>query len=483
MEKGGKKTSVSTDHAVIRPRDIPMIVAESAQILWIKSVAFLRTHFGTLAEKAFPATAVWSFFLTFAGQGIRNIVGWTNFGLIALATCIVLAAQFLAAGRVLTVRRFPTAVSAFVLWGSASVIWSHYPKETLLASALSIATTGAGIFIALAFPLHTVLKALSTSLKWMMGLTYVIEAYAAIVVKGAIAPLYMAAWDYIPPSYYWTHGLLLQGGPIQGVFGNRNPLAFAALLLMICLAIEYVERPAIRWRILLWSIPTLGIFALTRSATATVALIACALIFAVALYLRTLSTERRKHVMRIVYVCGVAALLIALIAHTPLTAALGRDPDLTGRIEIWTRLIEIWRERPILGWGWIMYWAPWLPMFQTLVIRPDGTPTMQAHNAYIEALFQTGVVGAVLLVIAVLWVVVQLYRASLRDLDHDLTPLLAALLMTAMFIQSFSESRLLSEGNWFLFSAFATWVAVRSAIPEIPVIAQTKGCQDVEESN
>ena len=48
-----------------------------------------------------------------------------------------------------------------------------------------------------------------------------------------------------------------------------------------------------------------------------------------------------------------------------------------------------------------MYWEPWIPLFQTLVIRPDGTPTMSAHNAYVEALFQTGIVGALLIVVLI----------------------------------------------------------------------------------
>ena len=107
-------------------------------------------------------------------------------------------------------------------------------------------------------------------------------------------------------------------------------------------------------------------------------------------------------------------------------------------------------------------WPPWLPLFKNLVVRPDGTPTMQAHNAYIEALFQTGIVGLMLLAFAVLWVMIRIFRVALRDLESDLIPVLAAVLMLAMFVQSFTESRLLTEGNWVLFVAFATWLKVRA---------------------
>lgn len=39
--------------------------------------------------------------------------------------------------------------------------------------------------------------------------------------------------------------------------------------------------------------------------------------------------------------------------------------------------------------------------------------------------------------------------------------------MIAMFIQSFTESRLLFEGNWMLFVVIATWVKVRGEGPVV----------------
>ena len=144
------------------------------------------------------------------------------------------------------------------------------------------------------------------------------------------------------------------------------------------------------------------------------------------------------------------------------TILLGRSSDMTGRGVIWQKLLELWQQHPFLGWGWVVLWPPWLPLFKNLVVRPDGTPTMQAHNAYIEALFQTGIVGLMLLAFAVLWVMIRIFRVALRDLETDLVPTLAAVLMLAMFVQSFTESRLLTEGNWVLFVAFATWLKVRA---------------------
>ena len=119
------------------------------------------------------------------------------------------------------------------------------------------------------------------------------------------------------------------------------------------------------------------------------------------------------------------------------------------------KVLALWEQHTFLGWGWIMYWVPWIPMFGTLVIRPDGTPTLSAHNAYIEALFQTGVVGAALIVVLVLTLTFRSFRLAVHYLDSDASVLLPALLMTAMVVQSMTESRLLSEGNWVTVCAWA----------------------------
>ena len=62
-------------------------------------------------------------------------------------------------------------------------------------------------------------------------------------------------------------------------------------------------------------------------------------------------------------------------------------------------------ERPVLGWGWVSYWAPWAAPFDTLAER-KGVLYLQAHNAALDVWFQLGAVGLVLftaLVVSTLW--------------------------------------------------------------------------------
>nr|WP_238994131.1 O-antigen ligase family protein [Actinomyces sp. 565] len=407
-----------------------------------------------------PALGTWAFFLTFSGQGVRNLVGWWAFGVIAAVSGIVLLLVFLYEGHRVPWRALPPVTTAYVGVCVLSVFWSQYPGDTALAALLMVATSAAGVLLACGLSLRQMTDALSRALEATLVLSLMLEAWVALVLRHPLIPLYMRDWDVVPISYYWVNGDLLRGGPIQGIVGNRNPLAFIALLTLLCVAVRWADRRVRPVGLVVWTALSLLVLVLTGSATVSVALIVCACVCLLLWLVRHAPPRLRPFLLMSAAALGVALVAAAVGLHTQVTAALGRSADMSGRWEIWTRVLDLWEEHTILGWGWIMYWVPWLPVFATLVVRPDGTPTMSAHNAYIEALFQTGVVGAALVVVLVLLLLFRSFRLALRNIDSDASVLLPALVMTALTVQSFTESRLLSEGNWVVVCALGTWLGL-----------------------
>ncbi|MBE6483066.1 MAG: O-antigen ligase family protein [Actinomyces ruminicola] len=407
-----------------------------------------------------PALGTWAFFLTFSGQGVRNLVGWWAFGLIAAVSGIVLLLVFLREGHRVPWRALPPVTTAYVGLCVLSVIWSQYPGDTALAALLMLATSAAGVLLACGLSLRQLTDALSRALEATLVLSLLLEAWVALVLRHPLIPLYMRDWEEVPISYYWVNGDLFNGGPIQGIVGNRNPLAFIALLTLLCVAVRWVDRRVRPLGLVTWTVVSLLVLVLTGSATVSVAFVICGAVCLVLWLVRRVPPRFRPAVLITAVSVGVALIAAAIGLHSQVTAVLGRSSDMSGRWEIWQRVLELWEDHTILGWGWIMYWVPWLPVFATLVVRPDGTPTMSAHNAYIEALFQTGVVGATLVVVLVLLLLVRSFRLALRNIDSDASVLLPALLMTALTVQSFTESRLLSEGNWVVVCALGTWLGL-----------------------
>ena len=407
-----------------------------------------RRTVGGSRRRLLPALGTWVFFLTFAGQGVRNVVGWWAFGVIAALSEVVLLLVFLYEGHRVPRRALPPLASAYTVLCLASILWSQYPTATALAGALMVATTAAGVLLACGLSLREMTDALSRALEAILVLSILLELYVGLFLHYPLVPVYMQDWDAVPISYYWVNGEILRGGPIQGIVGNRNPLAFIALLTLLCTAVRWADRRVRLPGLIVWS----GLSVLVLAVTAVLWL------------MRHVPVARRRLVSGVALSLGVALAAAGLGLHSQVTDLLGRSSDLSGRWEIWTRVMGLWEQHTILGWGWIMYWPPWIPLFRTLVVRPDGTPTMSAHNAYVEALFQTGVVGGALIAVLVVMLVYRSFRLATDHLDFDASVLLPALLMTALVVQSFTESRLLSEGNWVLVCALETWLRLHRMI-------------------
>jgi len=411
-----------------------------------------------------PALGTWGFIVTFSGQGLRNLVGWWAFGVIAAISGLMLFAVFVREGHRVPWRALPPIASAYTVLCMLSVIWSHYPRETILAGLLMLATTASGVLLACGLSLRQLTDALSRALEATLVLSFLLELYVALVLQHPLIPAYMRDWTEVPPSYIWVEGNIFRGGPIQGIVGNRNPLAFIALLTLICVAVRWRDNRLRLPNFIVWSALSVLTLFLTGSATVIVAAVVSLVVMLFLWLLRHVPIALRTTVIVVASTLGVALVAVAIGWHSQLTALLGRSSDMTGRWEIWMKVLALWEQHTFLGWGWIMYWPPWMPLFRTLVVRPDGTPTMSAHNAYVEALFQTGVVGGALIAVLVVTLVYRSFRLATDHLDFDASVLLPALLMTALVVQSFTESRLLSEGNWVVVCALETWLGMHRMI-------------------
>ena len=87
-----------------------------------------------------------------------------------------------------------------------------------------------------------------------------------------------------------------------------------------------------------------------------------------------------------------------------LLGVFGKDSTLTGRTDIWLATLDLIKQKPLLGWGYMATWVPTDP--QTAAIWEEFRwPVPNAHNAYLDVTLQLGLVGLGLLltIIAVAW--------------------------------------------------------------------------------
>jgi exopolysaccharide production protein ExoQ len=137
-------------------------------------------------------------------------------------------------------------------------------------------------------------------------------------------------------------------------------------------------------------------------------------------------------------------------------SASGRDLTLTGRTDLWSDLLDIAAEHPVLGVG---YGSFWIGNTHNLWARHLWTPT-QGHNGYIDVYLELGAVGLVVLAAVII-------RAYLATLDRMTTNFGQGVLhfawLTVIVIHNVSESSYLrgTVDLWFIFLLCAITVPPR----------------------
>jgi exopolysaccharide production protein ExoQ len=398
------------------------------------------------------------FFTALAGQFWRNLLGWWGFGAIALVVLVGSVVLLVRLKPDWVWSKFPRSIGVFLVITTLSIAWSFYPGASAIGVAVLWATTIAALFLALVLSWAELLRTLAAALRWVIALSLLFEVIVGAFVRQPVLPLWVSyPGEKIPDAFYWSRGLLFDGGPIEGIVANRNLLGFVALLAVIVFAVQLAARSVRRGWGIAWLATAALVLVLTRSATVTLAACFVAIVLIFALWTRRRGPQRRRPV----YVAAAALIVaggVALATLSPwLLSLFGKSEDLTGRLDIWASVTDLAAQRPAFGWGWVSYWVPWAEPFAGLASR-KGVVYLQAHNAWLDVWLQVGVIGllAFLAIVAgALWrswfLAVDRPRTTVSDTaPYTVSALLPLLLMAALIAQSFAESRLLIEYGWVL---------------------------------
>jgi len=149
-----------------------------------------------------------------------------------------------------------------------------------------------------------------------------------------------------------------------------------------------------------------------------------------------------------------------------LLEALGKDPSLTGRTDIWDALMRKVADRPWTGYGYGAFWgrigesvpADW-------VRKETGWLVPSAHNGWIDLLVQLGWPGAILVGgLMAVTALIAILRAAGSGAQEGWW---ALGFLAAFFVLSLSESILMAHQGlpWVLFLAALTRAVLPSPAP------------------
>lgn len=400
---------------------------------------------------------------TLAGTAWVLAFGDTVAAAVGIGSGVVSVLLWLRIRPVVQWRRLPWFLVAYVVWAAASLIWSAWPAVTALTLLLLLITTIQGLFVAAVLTWNELVRKVASALKWVLGLSLVFELWVAVFVRVPVLPGFIPREEPVDPILYWSRNNLFDGGRLQGIMGNANLLGPVALVALIVFAVLYAHRETRRITLVGWMVLAAYLFVRAASATAYLAAAAVVVVLAAILLMRTARRPGARTKYYVAYiVVGAGGATALWLLRDRIFTALGRGGDLTGRELIWDAVLQRASEHPVRGWGYATPWIVTDPAFGGWILD-HGVSVQQAHSMWIDAYFQLGIIGVILLALmylAFFWrswfFAIDRPRWDLRaDRPYSALSVLPSLVGTVLLVQGVSESNPLLLWGWMFLAMFA----------------------------
>lgn len=336
----------------------------------------------------------------------------------------------------------------FVLLVVMSAIWSIHPDITIRRGIGYVLTVLIASYLAVRFDIDDAMRLLSWS--------FMLSAIGSLLFV-AVLPQYgiMQVADL--------------AGSWRGVFPHKNvlgPIMAVAVFTELYLLVNGGGRP--RWRLALLGL-FLGLVVLSGSATAL--LLSLFYVVGAAFYL--LGRRNRLAAVGALTSCAFLLLMGLIVTWNDPAAVLGifgKDMTLTGRTTLWSVVIEIIRERPLLGWG---YRATWQLDDPATTFADDVTGNWgvtSSHNGFLEIALQLGLIGMILMTLIVgisLWRGFQCCRAGILPLGWFSLIFFLGALFAAQTMETLGQNQVIEwvVFNLLTFGCGLAWARSREAIP------------------
>lgn len=253
-----------------------------------------------------------------------------------------------------------------------STFWSIDPEVSSRRSLALAFTTLFGLYLGARYK--------GSDLTQIVGITFVVLAIGS----------YMACIGYPRMGLHDD----INAGAWRGLWHEKNQMAAMMTLGFIATCASAFIVPERRK---FWIGAAVMIFLLVVLSRSKTSLLACLLSLGA---MPVLMALKRGGVMSILFVWG--ATTIALIGGTlfflmpeTILKALGKDPTLTGRTDIWESLLRLSDKKPWLGYGYKAFWTEdSIPA--KIVQQETHWEVPSAHNGWLDLLIQLGWVGVAL---------------------------------------------------------------------------------------
>jgi len=361
---------------------------------------------------------------------LRALLGWPGYlaivvGLVALGLASLTAQP----ERIEWRGTLPISLIGLFSVMAVSTVWSAYPGATVQGVAYALCFGVMGVYIALVRDAIQLVRSVGDVLRGVLSVGFALEILSGVLLDAPITFLGIA-------------GNLAAGGPIQGIAGTRNALAFVAALAIITFWIEYRTR-SVSSGVAAYGLALAGLSLLfARSPVSWFVLAAVLIAGLILVVVRRQPARARRRTQAALLVTAVVGIAIGWAFRGRLVGIADAAIDVQSRTSVWAQIQDLVEPRVLEGFGWV---GPWRPeLFPFAAVRDAfGERPPSALNAYVDTVLQLGVIGAVVLGGVLALAVVRAWLvASQRKSTVYVWP---ALVLVLLITTSITESYLLFE--------------------------------------
>lgn len=317
-------------------------------------------------------------------------------------------------------------VFSLAFFFALSSAWSQFPLLTLSKSIHLVFTIFLGIFIVYRFSIKEFLRILVQSF-----IVISIISFVVILLKPNqgihIGDLHTGSW--------------------RGLYYHKNALGRETLLFGISILIA-LQTKTIRRKI---ALPLLILaFIFLVKAQAVTSQIAFLFTFLLYPFLRLLRFQLSIQILTIIMLILVllAGALFCYFHYTDILRFFGKDTTLQNRVFIWAFIINEFRDRPVVGYGFYSFWED-----EARVTRALNWASPHAHNNWLEVLLDGGIIAASMLGFLVIVTFIKSLSQVLRRYRYSLLFLLYIIIINVL---TFTDIAFYSPHNLLLLLIIVT---------------------------
>ena len=318
----------------------------------------------------------------------------------------------------------------FVLFVFVSFLWSVIPDQTFRNGVYGIGCTLVGLYLATRYSFKEQLDILA----WTFATIIILSVIFAVVL----------------PKY----GIMgaLHAGALRGIYTHKNQFGVHIVLATVIFflkAIDAQQRSWIFWLLLITSI-SLNILCKSTTSVGTMLIM---LILCIVYRIFRWRYEILVSTILVFLIVGIASWLFFFnfIGTDAFFEAIGKDPTLSSRTEIWKQVWEAIQLKPWLGYGSAAFWdgLEGASKYVELAVRAK---VAYAHNGFLDILLGTGFIGLSLFLISFSVTTIRsLFLLRTTNTVESFWPLL---FLTYLIFTNLTEGTLASLTNifWVLYS-------------------------------